>query len=346
MSVPAGLNQENRLLIVDDEPAIVNVLSTLLAPEGFHISGAFSGEAALEQLQESVFDVLITDIRMDGMDGFELIEHTRAIDPYIHVIVITAHDCYDMVRRALSHGAYDYVTKPLNNHDSIISSVKRANLSTRLERDNANLLEQLSASHAMLEDANRRLRELNDELLVQASTDSLTQLYNRRYLDASIENEVARRNRYPDPLSVVMLDIDNFKAFNDQHGHEGGDIALQNVSRLLQSCARNTDAIGRFGGEEFMIILPKTDPVNAMVFAERMRVTIEKTAINLGAVTGSVTASLGVAGVEKDEPDVSAQQLVAAADRALYVAKDEGRNRVKAGVVDFSVLVDVVRRVG
>lgn len=334
------------MLIVDDEPAIVNVLSTLLEPEGFQISSAFSGEAALELLEESVFDVLITDIRMDGMDGFELIEHTRCIDPYIHVIVITAHDCYDMVRKALSHGAYDYVTKPLDNHDAIVSIVKRANLSTRLERDNTSLLEQLSASHAMLEDANRRLRELNDELLVQASTDSLTQLYNRRHLDASMENEVARRNRYPDPLSVVMLDIDNFKSFNDQHGHEGGDIALQQISRILESCARNTDAVGRFGGEEFLVILPKTDPVNAMVFAERMRVTIEKTPIKLGPKNFSVTASIGVAGVAVDDPPTSPQQLLGAADAALYAAKGEGRNLTKAGTIDFESEAEALRKAG
>lgn len=328
---PQPLSSEERackVLVVDDEPSIVNILSTLLSSEGYEVDTALSGEQALAYLQSNPVDVLVTDIRMDGMNGFELITETRKIDPYVRVIVITAHDCYDMIHQALQHDAYDYLTKPLENHEVVISSINRAAAATRLHRDNANLLEQVSASHAMIEDANRRLRELNDELIVQASTDGLTGLRNRRHLDESLEREVARRNRYPDPLALVMLDIDRFKQFNDEHGHEGGDMALQSISRILIASVRNIDVVGRFGGEEFLIILPKTSPDNAVIFAERLRRTIETSPVTLGNTLCTLTASIGVTGANKDQQDVSVHQLMAAADKALYSAKDAGRNKV------------------
>ena len=330
---------QTRILIVDDEPAIVNVLSTLLDTEGYQIATALSGEAALEQIKEQPVDVLVTDIRMDGMTGFELMEATRDFDRHMRVIVITAHDCYEMISSALRHGAYDYLGKPLDDHEVILSSIRRAANSARLERDNAKLLEQVSASHAMLTEANNRLRALNEELIVQASTDGLTNIYNRRYLENSLENEVNRRNRYPDALSVVMLDVDRFKNFNDEHGHEGGDIALKMLSQIMISSARNIDVIGRFGGEEFLIILPKTTPENAMIFAERLQRSIETTPINLGTKLTHLTASIGVTGVEKEDPATTPLQLKAAADKALYMAKAVGRNCVRQ-CLDFSGDVD------
>ena len=168
----------------------------------------------------------------------------------------------------------------------------------------------------MIEDANRRLRELNDELIVRANTDGLTELYNRRHLDESLDQEVSRRNRYPDPLSLVMLDIDRFKDFNDRHGHEGGDTALQLISSVLKASARNIDVVGRFGGEEFVVILPKTTPKSAMVFAERLRRMIETTPVKIGSKLCRLTASIGVTGVYREQPAVTPQQMMAAADEA------------------------------
>lgn len=335
MENPVTDNSQTRLLIVDDEPTIVQILSTLLADQGYEIATALSGEAALEQMKLQPVDVLVTDICMDGMTGFDLMEATRELDRHMRVIVITAHDSYDMISSALRYGAYDYLTKPLDDHEVILNSISRAASSARLERDNEKLLEQVSASHDMLQEANKRLRELNDELIVQASTDGLTDLYNRRYLENSLAYEVNRRNRYPDALSVVMLDIDRFKSFNDEHGHEGGDTALQVLSRVMTLSSRNIDVIGRYGGEEFLIILPKTTPGNAMIFAERLQRSIETTPINVGSRLARLTASLGVSGVDKGGPDVTPQQLKAAADKALYVAKADGRNCVRQNL-DFS----------
>ena len=329
MAKPEINANQTRLLFVDDEPAIVNMLSVLLSDGDYQIAIALSGEEALEYLQENTVDVLVTDVYMDGMNGFELMKAACELDRHLQVIIITGHDCYDMISQALRHGAYDYLSKPLDDHEIILNSIHRAGSAARLERDNTGLLEQLSASHAMLANANNRLRELNDDLMVQATTDGLTGLYNRRHLDNALEQEVNRRNRYPDPLSVVMLDIDRFKSFNDHYGHEGGDAALQLLSSVLSASSRNIDVIGRFGGEEFMIILPKCTPENSIKFAERLRRAIETTPVKIGDNMARLTASIGITGVEKDDRGVTAQQLMSAADKALYVAKADGRNRVR-----------------
>jgi len=329
MAASASNYKNYKALLVDDEPAILTVLTQVLEDDGFTVLTATSGEEAVTILKAHPFDVIMTDIRMQGISGFELIEHVETIDTAVKTIVMTGYDSYDMVKRALRTGAYDYLSKPLDEHEVIKLCANRAAQATRLVRDNAELVEQLRASHTMLEQANDQLRVLNEELRIQANTDSLTGIYNRRFLDASILNEVTRRNRYPDPLSVAMIDVDHFKIFNDQHGHEGGDIVLQEIANILEECARNTDVVGRYGGEEFMVVLPKTTPENALLFAERVRKAISEKAILLNDVACGITVSIGVSGVDDRFPDVTSAQLVHASDRALYSAKESGRDCIE-----------------
>jgi len=181
----------------------------------------------------------------------------------------------------------------------------------------------------MLENANDKLLELNEELRIQANTDSLTDIYNRRFLDKSMLSEIMRRNRYPDPLSVAMLDVDHFKQFNDQYGHGGGDKVLKAIASALTECARNTDVVGRYGGEEFMVILPKTSPENALLFAERAREQIAGEVVEIDGKECLVTVSVGVAGVDEHFTNATADMLVVAADKALYDAKESGRDRIR-----------------
>jgi len=329
MPCPEKSIHESRVLIVDDEPTIVSLLAELLNQGNLVVNTAYSAEEAFEVIHNQQLDVVVTDVCMDGMSGFDLLDECRRHDPLMNVIIMTAHDSYDMVKQALKGGAYDYLSKPLENHETVVSSVARASAASKLRRQNAYLLEQLSTSHAMLADANDRLRELNDELMILAATDSLTELHNRRHIDSALEYEVSRRNRYPDPFSLVMIDIDRFKEFNDEYGHEGGDIALKSISKILKSCVRNTDVIGRFGGEEFVVILPKTHPANAKTFAERMRAALEFNRIEIGEQYCEITASFGVTGVDADYGETSSSELLKAADRALYAAKHAGRNCVK-----------------
>lgn len=315
-------------LVVDDDDAITEIIREVLEQQGITVSTASNGVQALEVFAEQIIDVVLTDIRMEGMSGFQLMKRIQLLDPAVKIIVMTAHDSYDMVRRALQAGAYEYLDKPLKKHDAITSAVIRAYENVLLYRENANLVERVSISNDKLSIANKRLVQLNKKLKQLAITDSLTQLYNRRYIDQVMRKEAQRRNRYQDPLSVIVLDVDNFKNFNDTHGHDGGDHALKVVSDSLTSCARGTDVVGRYGGEEFVVVLTKTSPYNARIFAERLRQQIESQVVQIGEKSGQITVSIGIAGIDEKDVAIDGKTLLINADYALYEAKHKGRNCV------------------
>jgi diguanylate cyclase (GGDEF)-like protein len=211
-----------------------------------------------------------------------------------------------------------------------------------------NLLEELlglvrraEESEARYEELEQRMLDLqreNLDLIVknrrlsEASTrDSLTGLYNRWFVLEKIDSEINRALRHGAPMSLLMLDIDHFKRINDTWGHPAGDQVLQSIGRLLRESCRVYDVPGRYGGEEFCIVLPETKPVNTTVVAERIRRRLEETALACGDGSVVVTASMGIAGMEQDsQGDVlSPAALIERADRALYAAKSRGRNRVE-----------------
>lgn len=315
-------------LVVDDDTEITAIVCEVLENQGVTVSTAHNGARAIELFSQSIIDVVITDIRMDGMSGFELMKRIQLLDSTVKVIVMTGYDSYDMVLRALQAGAYEYLDKPLDNHQAIVSCISRAYESTQLSRENEKLMERLAISNNKLSVANTRLVQLNKKLKHLAITDSLTQLYNRRYLDQVIRRETQRRNRYRDPLSIIILDVDKFKDFNDEFGHDGGDKALKKVGSVLNNCARNTDIVGRYGGEEFVVILTKTPPHNARIFADRVRHEISSQVIEMEDKTGKITVSIGIAGVNENDDPIDDKVLLMQADSALYVAKDSGRNCV------------------
>lgn len=315
-------------IVVDDEPSVVELVASVLEQEGLTVHRAFSGEEALDIFSSHTIDIVLTDIRMDGISGFELMRRIHAMDNAVKVVIMTGHDSYGMLRRALHAGAYDYLAKPLDNHELIVSTASRAFESSRLIRENSRLVERLTASHSRLSTANKRLVKLNHRLRLLAITDGMTQLYNRRFIDQTIHKEAQRRERYPSPLSVLVLDVDNFKQFNDTHGHDGGDTVLINVASTLRRCVRKTDVVGRYGGEEFIVLLLNTPPEHAQIFAERLRCEIEANHVELATGTGQVTVSVGIAGVTDDDDTIGGRELIIKADKALYAAKDAGRNRV------------------
>lgn len=321
------VKSKGQILVVDDEDTIITVVTSILVDAGYTVLPAYSGEEALEVFSTNQVDVVVTDIRMGGMDGFELMKQLHLVDDNLNVIVMTGFDSYDAVLKALQAGAYDYLQKPLDNHSALLNAVDRAHASVKLQRENTSLVLQLEASHEKLSMANSRLIEANHKLKRLAATDTLTMLFNRRYFDQVLKREVDRRNRYKLPLSMVMVDIDYFKTINDKYGHEAGDNALKQVSSILVDCARTADIVARYGGEEFVIVLPQTSPESATVFAERIRASIEAADFQLlDGMSCKLTTSVGLAGVDATHGPIPVQSLVAAADKALYEAKSKGRN--------------------
>lgn len=314
------------VLVVDDDPAVCELLEAILVPEGFDVLHANSGEEALSLFSERIIDMVFTDIQMGGMSGFELLARIAAMDKTVKTIIMTGFGGYDMVLKSLQAGAYDYLEKPLEDHGRITSIARKAYEHVLLARDNAMLVGKLKSSHAKLATANSRLTTLNKQLQTLAVTDSLTDLYNRRYIDMILTQEFERFDRYRDPFSIVMMDIDNFKDFNDTHGHACGDAVLKHIADIIKNSARATDSVARYGGEEFIMLLTRTPSENALIVAERVRSTIEDSEIEFEGKQISVTVSIGVAGASDREPLSSLSELMERTDAALYRAKEEGRN--------------------
>ncbi|MBX2837624.1 MAG: diguanylate cyclase [Gammaproteobacteria bacterium] len=316
----------NSVLVVDDEPTTTDLVAHILEEKQFSVVKAHSGQEALEHFSTQVIDVVVTDIRMDGISGFELMRRIHVMDSATKVIMMTAHDSYDMLLRALQGGAYDYLKKPLDDHSRLQQSVQRAVQFTKLLRENHELVASLKHSHSKLAAANHRLVEMNQTLKILANTDSLTKLYNRRYCDDILDKETLRHNRYQTPLSVVMFDVDHFKSFNDSHGHDTGDEVLKHVANILLDSARTTDTVARYGGEEFLVVLPETSVDNAKAFADRALKSIADFQIKINGNSHYISASAGLVGTGDAPVEITTRELVNCADSALYEAKKSGRN--------------------
>ena len=323
-----AMSNRGHVLVVDDEETVVTLVCSLLAEAGYTTVTANSGEEALEIFKiNNNIDMAITDVQMGGMDGFELMKQLKLIDKNLNIIVMTGFVSYETVLKALQSGAYDYMAKPLDNHAGLLAAVDRACTSSQLLRENTQLIKELEASHARLSKANEGLLSANHKLQKLASTDTLTLLYNRRYFEQVLKREVDRRNRYKLALSVVMIDIDHFKEINDTYGHEAGDKALRRVASVITESARTTDIIARFGGEEFVAVLPETEPESAAVFAERTRATLEAEEFSIDGHEIKLTMSLGVSGITASGDFADPETMIKIADKALYAAKNGGRNR-------------------
>ncbi|UCF32108.1 MAG: diguanylate cyclase [bacterium] len=310
-----------RILIADDEQIIRDLLTEHLTEEGFDVVAVPSGEEALETFRADPDCLVVTDIRMGGMSGVKLLEEIKKLDPEAQVVMITSHASLDTAVATLRAGAYDYIFKPFDNLDQITEVISRAVDKIHLIRQNRQLIENLEASNLMMERANEALREL-------AVRDGLTGLFNFRHFKDVLYEELARASRYERELCLLMLDVDNFKIYNDTHGHPAGDEVLKTVADILTRRLRDVDRSARYGGEEFLVLLPETTREKGTTVAEDLRVQIEDYPF-MGRESqpmGKVTVSLGVAAFPADGTDV--ETLIKAVDGALYRAKNSGRNRV------------------
>jgi diguanylate cyclase (GGDEF)-like protein len=310
----------HRVLVVDDDASIRGVVAEVLRDDGHTVVEAGSGDEALAQCGTDGFDLVLTDIRMPGMDGISLLERLRTRYPSAHVVIMTSHASLDTAIGALKRGAYDYLSKPFESLDIISEVAKRALHNVQLVRERESLIATLSRNNRELEKLNRFLRELSIR-------DGLTSLYNHRHLHEQLHLEVERARRYQRELSLVFIDVDHFKQYNDAHGHQNGDHLLRSIAEILRANVRETDVVARWGGEEFVIVAPETHPAEGVGLAEKLRRLVEEFPFP-GRETmpgGRVTISVGVAALA---PGITQDTLVQRADQAVYRAKESGRNTV------------------
>jgi diguanylate cyclase (GGDEF)-like protein len=297
-----------RVLVADDDDALRHVLQVTLTKWGYDVLVSRNGVEAWRILQGSdAPQMAILDWIMPGMDGIEVCREIRkrSDDAYIYLLLLTAKDRKEDVISGMDSGADDYIAKPFDPQE----------LKVRLR-------------------AGRRILDLQAELLAaretlryQATHDCLTGLLNRSASIDSLRNELDRAGRQGLPLSLLLADIDHFKQVNDSYGHTIGDAVLCEAARRMRSSVRTYDYIGRYGGEEFLFVLPGCDGISAMNQAERLKSCITDRPIELPRLSISFTLSMGAV-VKHNATVDDLDSLIQAADAALYQAKVEGRNRI------------------
>ena len=295
------------ILVAEDSAVIRALLRVQLAEQGYRVVEAADGVEALDRCREAKPDVILLDVEMPRLDGFGALAELKA-DPSLEsipVVFITARVTAEHAAEGLRRGAHDYLRKPF----------EAAELAARV--------------HAAM-----RTKALQDELLMRnlaleelTRTDALTGLANRRELDEQLHSLRSSAARHGRRLSVVMLDVDRFKSVNDTHGHAAGDAVLVEIAHRLKARTRVEDILGRWGGEEFLVLLPDTDEQGAERFAESARTLIAAEPIVCGETTIAVSASFGRATWSGE----GIEELVRRADAALYAAKEAGRNLVRPG---------------
>jgi len=340
-----------RLLLADDDVDIAKALSRVLG-EVFEVTSVHDGDRALAALDGPSFDCIAVDQRMPGTTGVDVLRAARERHPTTRRVLFTASDDPRDIERAVNVAAiHAFFAKPLRAielRDGLVRLLEQRALEEKnralvfeLEEKNselARLLDRVRQNERILEEEVRRrteeLRAANAELLRLAWQDALTGLKNRRAFEDAYGRELSRAMRHHTPLSVLFIDVDHFKSFNDTHGHPAGDRLLRHIADLFSTgsaaAGRATDIAARYGGEEFVILLPDTPKQGALIRAERVRAIIEGTQFN-GAETqplGRITISIGVATYPDDARDDT--ELLLKADNALLLAKAAGRNRVHA----------------
>lgn len=320
------------ILLIDDSPAILLLLSTTLKRAGYSdVHFCNSGQAALDYLGVEVagrepleVDLILLDIVMPDMDGIEVCRRLRSLDTYkdTPILMVTMREEAEVLQKAFVAGANDYIVKPVRELELLARMRSALQLKQEMARRRQRELELLRVTE-QLQQANAALQQL-------ANTDPLTGIGNRRFFDATLPVEWRRARRAKGPLSLLLIDVDHLKKFNDLHGHQRGDEILSQVAAaIMEALARGGDLVTRYGGEEFAVLLPATEEAGAQAVAEEIRQAVLALALDHpdSPVSRWVTVSIGVA-VFWPTMELEMKDLVAAADRALYQAKANGRNQV------------------
>lgn len=298
--------EEFLVLVVDDVSQNLQVIADILEEVGYDTTFATSGEQALERIATAQPDLILLDLMMPGMDGFEVCNRLKSEVKLeeIPVIFLTASQEKHHLIEAFEQGAVDYITKPFNSPE-LLARVR---------------------IHLELKHTQDQLRRCLKELEKLAITDSLTQIGNRRHILGLAQQEFNRAFRYHRVFSLLIFDIDYFKQVNDTYGHSVGDQVLKTISKTVLYSLRKVDYFGRWGGEEFLVILPEIEGKRAIHVAERLRECIAQTVIHIKEQSLQVTVSVGVASYQLEDQTIDG--ILQRADQALYHAKNQGRNQV------------------
>ncbi|MEO8372767.1 MAG: diguanylate cyclase [Candidatus Solibacter sp.] len=303
-----------RVLAAEDNPVFQAMLKTMLTRWGYQAVMARNGTEAFRILEsEDAPRLAVLDWMMPGMDGVEICRRVRSSnrEPYVYILLLTARtEAQDLIE-GMDAGADDYLTKPFNAQE---------------------LRVRLRAGHRIL-NLQEELMRTREALRQQATHDGLTGLFNRTTILEKLDDELARSQRSGEPVGLLMVDIDRFKLINDTRGHLVGDAVLREVAQRLRTTARRYDSVGRYGGEEFLVVLPGCDMDAASAQAERMRASVGNIPCSSSGKPVPITASLGISCTPPSAPEF----LIRDADDALYEAKAGGRNRAVAHNQAFTV---------
>lgn len=299
-------NKKTSILVADDDPDIRKILNFILSNNGFEVTEAIDGNDAFQKFLEKEVDIIISDVVMPGIDGLEFCQRVRGNEALkkVYFILLSAKGELNDKIAGFELGADEYMPKPFESLE-VLARVKAGERIIKLQN--------------MLEHDARFFEEL-------AFTDELTKLYNRRFFKEVFNKEYAKAERHQCPLSVILIDVDHFKLFNDKYSHSTGDIVLQAIAGVLRKTVREGDVVARYGGEEFSILLPNTQRNSAVKLAERLRKAIEMTKVQTDYGELNVTISIGIGFLETDI--VTPHEIFEQADTALLKAKQTGRNRI------------------
>ncbi len=305
-------NSKTRILIVDDDKNNVDLMSEVLEKQGYKISQAYNGAEAMHIIKAWNPHLILLDVNMPEMDGLATIKHIRTLPnhEYIAVIFVSANMSSEDVVRGLDGGADDYLTKPFRM-DELLARV-RAKL-------------RIKELHDQLKRTTKRLEELVD-------TDDLTGLFNMRSFFKRTDQELLRAKRYSKTTSCIMMDMDFFKNVNDQNDHLFGSWVLCQVADVIKKNVRATDIAARYGGDEYVILLPETDLAGTERLSERMRQSIQQTVFSQGKHKAKVTCSFGIAACSS-KITIDGKEFIRIADQMLYEAKNAGRNCIKTKII-------------
>lgn len=301
------------VMIVDDNQTNLKLLANILSDMGCQFQLCQSAKEALLAVDQDIPDIVFLDVMMPEMNGYDLCILMRSNPKLadIPIIFLTAKVEHESIIKGFEVGGNDYITKPFNEAELKARLINQ--LSFKFTRDE-------------LINEQRQMAILMHDLEIAATVDHLTNLLNRRAMMAHLVAENGRSHRTGETFAVIMADVDLFKHINDDYGHACGDLVLVAIARVFQACLRTEDVVSRWGGEEFLILLPATDLNGAILLAERIRSSVEELKIDYQRTLISVTITLGVA-VHNSHQTID--KTITCADKALYIGKREGRNQVR-----------------